>query len=188
MSSVDILRRSLPNMAKLAVGRTAPLFWLCKITRRCNYKCRFCSVWRNAPCKELPTEGALRLVKEVADLGVVFVCIEGGEPLMRKDLGRVLKECKDYGIRTDIVTNGSLLPPRADEISRQCDCLTISLDGIGKDHDRLRGVPGAFARAVKAIDSVKGKTRVFVNSVITKTNYRNAGKIAEFATDNGIFA
>ena len=188
MGSIDILTAALPNMVRLGFGKKAPLFWLNKITRRCNYQCKFCTVWRTKPYGELSTQDALKLVRDIADLGVVFVCIEGGEPLMREDLHLVLKECKDHGIYTDIVTNGSLLPPRADEVSKQCDCITISLDGIGEAHDELRGVPGAFDRAVKAIGSVKGKTRVFVNSVITKTNYQNVGKIADFATENGIYA
>jgi MoaA/NifB/PqqE/SkfB family radical SAM enzyme len=73
-----------------ARGQASPLNAQYEITYRCNHRCDFCY---NAPLKqkELDTEQAREVIDKVADFGVLFLTLTGGEPLVRRDffeLGR----------------------------------------------------------------------------------------------------
>ena len=58
--------------------------WL--ITARCNLSCIHCYTSRFKGLGELSTNDALRLIQEIAEIGIRHVSISGGEPLIRKDL------------------------------------------------------------------------------------------------------
>jgi MoaA/NifB/PqqE/SkfB family radical SAM enzyme len=78
-----------------------------------------------------------------------WVTFSGGEPLLRKDIGELVRHCKGLGITTFISTNGTLLPRRIHEVDI-VDRITISLDGGAEVHDAVRG-EGSFAEAVAAV-------------------------------------
>ncbi len=121
---------------------------------------------------ELPTEKALTAIDEVCSLGVSFFDLSGGEPLMRKDISILAKRAASYGCLTSMNTNGTLLNSgRVSEIADIFDVVVVSLDGPKKIHDKIRGVPGTYEKAIKAIKLLRANgVRVGVNSVVTPWN------------------
>lgn len=127
-----------------------------EITSRCNAACRYCYYLNNEDVvyANLPTERWLTFFKELGDGAVMRVCLQGGEPLLRKDFFTLVDGIVENRMRFSVLTNGSLLTPAVAERLREtgrCDEVQVSLDGsCAAVHESLRGV-GTFAPALAAI-------------------------------------
>ena len=163
---------------------------------RCNYRCRFCfAKFSDVPelCNDL--EKSKVLLKKLRDLGVEKINFTGGEPLLCRTLGELIKYAKELGIATSIVTNGYYLPedPRREflrDYGRYLDWIGISLDsgredvevalgrGYGDHVERVR-------KAVKLIRELHPHIGVKINTVVTKLNWNEDmhGIIRELSPD-----
>lgn len=126
------------------------------LTRRCNLACGHCyldAVQRKRDCgDELATEEAVRVIEEIAELapGAMLV-LTGGEPLLRRDLIDLVGHAAAFDLMPVIGTNGVLLdgPHAAALRAAGAVGVGISLDSVTPAfHDRLRGLPCAWAGAV----------------------------------------
>jgi MoaA/NifB/PqqE/SkfB family radical SAM enzyme len=134
-------------------------------------KCAFCEWWKN-DIPELPTKKALAAIDAVCSLGVPFFDLSGGEPLLRKDLIVLAKRAASHGCLVSMNTNGTLLnESRISEVAEVFDTVVVSLDGPREVHDKIRGVPGTYDKAVEALRLLKANgVRAGVNSVVTPWN------------------
>lgn len=128
-------------------GRPRPLAVGWSVTKRCNYRCRYCQVWKEKG--ELATPDALRLIGEIADAGALILGLTGGEPLLRDDIGRLIRHARSLGLTVFLNSNGALVPERVDVLDG-VGRLTISLEGPRDVHDAVRG-SGAFDQALRAV-------------------------------------
>ena len=175
-----VLTRGLKRQLRVRGGRKLPLIAGHKLLYRCNLECDMCPFWRR-PDEELLSVGAeRRLLSKLADGGVLFVGFEGGEPLLRRDLPEILREANER-FHTSLVTNGFLLSHRVPEFARYLDFLFVSIDGIGPLHDRLRGIPGSFDRAVRGIAAARELLPVAVSTTLTRHNLDQAKEIVDLA-------
>ncbi len=117
-----------------------PFYASFKITHRCNLRCAFCNVWADK-VPDLPTSDVCSIVDNLSRSSTFTISFEGGEPLLRKDIGDVLRythDCSNYILFT---TNGLLIDKRPfEEYARYFDFLELSIDeGHGNVHlfDRL---------------------------------------------------
>ncbi|MBN1419803.1 MAG: radical SAM protein [Planctomycetes bacterium] len=129
-------------------------------TLRCNLRCAHCGAAAGSPRPdELETYEVLRLVDEIANLGAQEVCLLGGEPLLAPDWEDLARACGDRGMQVVLITNGWLIDgPLAARIRAipNLDRVGVSLDAANEAiHDRIRGVSGAFQRAVGAIRALR---------------------------------
>ena len=147
--------------------------WNC--TRRCNLRCVHCyaSAGDRAEAGELSTREAKAFIDGLADFGVPVLLFSGGEPLMRDDLFDLATYAGERGIRRVLSTNGTLI---TSDIARRIKEVGfgeagISLDGVGRDNDRFRGVPGAFEQALEGIrNCVSLSQKVSLRFTITPSN------------------
>lgn len=151
---LEVFRLMKHNRAKLHPLKQ--IFWEC--TLRCNLHCRHCGsdCKTTAAVQDMPAEDFLRAIDSITphvDPHQVMIVISGGEPLMRRDLAEVGKALYDRGYAWGIVTNGWLLDERRlrELLAAGMRSLTISLDGLGAEHDWMRGMQGSFARTWQAI-------------------------------------
>ena len=140
------------------------------ITRRCNYHCRGCNVWKDQDSRELSTEEIKQGLDILSDLGVLEIVFSGGNPLIREDAGEIL----DYASRnfvTTIYDNGSMAARKIDAL-RSVDFVAISLDTLDeKKNDYLKGVRGAWKTAMGSIDALKEEgIHVGVSPTISQVN------------------
>jgi radical SAM protein with 4Fe4S-binding SPASM domain len=89
---------------------------------------------------ELTTAEALDAVAQMADLGLKWVTLSGGEPLTRQDLPVLVKALSDRGVIPNIITNGWLVSPELAKTLAGNGIATaaISVDGTREIHDRIR--------------------------------------------------
>ncbi|MCX5907710.1 MAG: 12,18-didecarboxysiroheme deacetylase [Deltaproteobacteria bacterium] len=125
------------------------------VTQRCNLKCVHCySKSQNREYGgELSPEEGKALVEDLARFGSPVILFSGGEPLLRKDLLPLARRATDLGMRAVISTNGTLITKAMARDLKEIGLsyVGISLDGIEETHDHFRGMPGAFAAALKGI-------------------------------------
>jgi len=161
----------LSSFIKFKAKKVAPLFASYNVTGRCNMRCVFCEWWKN-DIPELSTKQALEAIDAVCSLGVPFFDLSGGEPLLRKDLTVLAKRASSHGCLVSMNTNGTLLDEnRIEEVASVFDMVVVSLDGPKEVHDKIRGVPGTYEKAIKAIELLKANDiKVGVNSVATPWN------------------
>lgn len=126
------------------------LVWL--VTARCNLSCTHCYAQRFRGQRELDSGEALALLIEAAGLGVGWLGLAGGEPLMRPDIRQIIEKSQALGMSVGIVTNGDpVTEEMARFISEHQVSISVSLDGARPEtHDRRRG-RGSFERAIGAI-------------------------------------
>jgi AdoMet-dependent heme synthase len=142
-------------------------------TGACNLSCSYCraAATVSPSPEELTTEEALAFIDEVAPLKPMLI-LSGGEPLLRPDIFLLARHAADRGMRVSLATNGTLLKPLiAEKISSAgVSRVSISLDGASAEkHDATRG-QGCFEKALKGIESLRGRVDFQINFTITSKN------------------
>ncbi|AWR93389.1 PTO1314 family radical SAM protein [Acidianus brierleyi] len=166
----------------LKSNKKLPLIAGHKLLYSCNLRCKMCPFWRRKDEKLLDLNDEIKMMKKLADAGVIFMGFEGGEPLLRRDLPEILKESHDR-FHTSLVTNGILLKNKIDSIKKNLDFLFVSIDGIGEVHDSIRGVEGAFEKSLEGIKVASQYVPTDISFTITSENMNEAVKIVKLAED-----
>jgi len=168
--ALSLLRRSLTPK------RPYHAQWL--LTRRCNYRCRSCSIWREKQnAEEISTDEVKKGLDVFRKLGVIEVVFSGGNPLLRDDIGEILDYASRFFITT-VYDNGSLVAEKIDDL-HNVDFVAISLDTLDrKKLDYIKGVRGAWEKALEAIEILQ---REGVSGVISPTiSQLNQHEIVDF--------
>jgi MoaA/NifB/PqqE/SkfB family radical SAM enzyme len=148
------------------LGAKVPFFCGHKLTYNCNLRCKMCPFWRR-PSPDPSLEQEKKVLKEIYRSGAVGVAFEGGEPLLRHDLVDILAFSRSLPLHTSLITNGTLLESRVNEIAPYINGVVyVSLDGLEKTHDAIRGVDGSFRKAIRGIDAAKEKVAVTINTTV----------------------
>lgn len=130
------------------------------LTSKCNLKCIMCDHWKLKCQEELSLKEIKSLIDQIKNWGVKEIELSGGEPFMRKDIWDVISYASSKGLGMNITTNGTLLNKKDTEklLSYKVNRLQISLDGIGKTQDRIRGAKGTYKtiiETVKRLDALR---------------------------------
>ncbi len=169
-----------------------PLACGCYITSRCNFRCEFCNIWRIKPDFQISQEQAERLIKELAELGLIYFSFSGGEPLVIPYIFDLLAYAKQSGIiYTHIVSNGYLMDKNKANRLKEANVseISFSLDGDQNIHDKIRGVNDAFNKVMEAMDYVKTyapKTKIVLNTILNPVSPENALFAVETARQQGV--
>ena len=166
-------------------GVRVPFFCGHKLTYNCNLRCKMCPFWkRPSPDPSLTQEKAI--LKQIYRSGAVGVAFEGGEPLLRRDLVEILSFSRSLPLHTSLVTNGTLLESRIDEIVPYINgVIYVSLDGLEKTHDAIRGVGGSFEKAIRGIRAARKKVAVTINSTVMSENIDEIESLVHLAKELG---
>jgi radical SAM family uncharacterized protein len=175
-----VILRSVRRALRSLGGEKAPVLAGHKLLYRCNLECKMCPFWRRDDEELLGLRDEIRIMDSLAAAGVSFLGFEGGEPLLRRDVGEILREAHAR-FHTSLVTNGWLLKERLDDVAPHLDLLFVSLDGIGATHDRLRGIPRSFDRAVEGMRAARSEVPTVISHTVTRENLDHAERVVELA-------
>lgn len=133
--------------------RKAPISMYLAITNECGYNCSHCSAADRTAQNDLSTDEMIALVKDIQDMGTAIIGITGGEPMLRRDLKEIVRAIDD---RSQIILFSSGVGMTREKMGELKEAglfaVGISLDSSNpSEMDNKRGVPGAFATALKAI-------------------------------------
>jgi len=150
------------------------------VTDRCNFRCVYCMPkevfgrdYAFLDRRELLSfEEIERVVRVFAGLGVRTVRITGGEPLVRRDLERLVELLAAIpGLELALTTNGALLPQKAEALARAgLDRVTVSLDSVDEETFRaLNDADFPVERVLEGIDAAAAAgLPVKVNAVVKR--------------------
>jgi len=122
------------------------------VTYRCNARCTMCYTWRHPSDKKLEISA-----KDLVSLPqMIRLNVTGGEPFLKDDLGEILEVVKKKARRVVISTNGFLTKRTLEVMSRHKDVgIRISVDGMEKVHDAIRGFKGANRKSLETLRGLK---------------------------------
>ncbi|HYP27666.1 MAG TPA: radical SAM protein [Blastocatellia bacterium] len=169
------------------------------VTSRCNAFCKTCFYWdelnRPGDLTFEQIETVSRTMPPITDLW-----LSGGEPSLRRDVpGIVDTFVKNNGVRRLIIPTNGIARERIYQIIDHAlgshpdlDLyLNVALDGYGKTHDEIRGVPRNWEKALDCIRSLyplkeryAHRFRLNVNTVICSDNYTEIEKLSEYLWQN----
>jgi len=130
------------------------------VTDRCNFRCVYCMPAEGVPLKKhediLSFDEIVEIVKTGAQLGLKKIRLTGGEPLVRKDLPKLVKMIADVEGIEDIglTTNGVFLPQQAAKLKAAgLNRVNISLDTLNPEKFRKITRVGNLEEVLKGIDA-----------------------------------
>jgi MoaA/NifB/PqqE/SkfB family radical SAM enzyme len=155
------------------------------VTYRCNAYCEFCHFgihenFKNTPFANL--DNFKSNVSQLAEMGVKFIDLTGGEPLLHKDIAEMAKFAQDLKMQTSITTNGLLYKKYADKLVGNINLLHFSLDSPDEDeHNKIRKVD-CYKNVFNSIEIAKSLGE-FPDVLFTVTNetYKKLPRMHEIA-------
>ncbi|HET9934444.1 MAG TPA: radical SAM protein [Polyangiaceae bacterium] len=179
----------------LGILQKKPFQVLVQVTNRCNMRCSFCDFWPNPAPKgqELSVSDYQRIARELAELGCFLISIEGGEPLVRKDLEGIIAAFSEHHIPA-LFTNGWYVDEaRARSLfGAGLVHASVSIDyASAAKHDAKRGLAETTARAWDAVDTFRrvaprGGLQVHVMTVLMRSNEDELEALLEQSRDRGV--
>lgn len=161
-------------------GEHIPPFLIASITSSCNLHCAGCYARHNHACTDEKATAQLtdyewkNIFSEAKELGIGFILLVGGEPLIRRDVLKVASNIPE--ILFPVFTNGTLID---DEYIKMFECSRnlvpiFSIEGEKEKTDGRRGA-GVYQKLVSAMDKMQENHLIFGASVtVTTVNIREA--------------
>ena len=154
------------------------------VTYRCNLGCEFCYVGEHGTGELNTSDMKKVLFKVYHEAKVPSVSFTGGEPLLRKDICKLISYAAKIGLWTNLITNGTLLDAmRVQDLKNAgLSSVQVSLEGPSAEiHDTITGRRGSFVRTVKGIRLLKNAgIPVHTNTTISKHNIECAEELVKF--------
>lgn len=164
-------------------GKKSPFQVTFSLTNRCNFRCEYCEI-PHQHRDEMSTEQFCSAIDDLRAAGMGRASLIGGEPLLRKDAGAIIRHLKGRGVHTAMNTNGWFVPARIDEV-RELDLVCITLDGPPEVHDRQRR-RGSHKRAIAALEALHlAGVPAVTMSVVTPAGAEHVDHVLEVARDMG---
>ncbi|MBQ5959398.1 MAG: radical SAM protein [Firmicutes bacterium] len=166
------------RMALEEKGEHVPAFLIASITSRCNLHCAGCyargleSATDDAPVDQLTGEQWKKIFEEARELGVSFIMLAGGEPMIRRDVIDAAGDIPE--ILFPIFTNGTFFNDEYRALFDRCRNLVpvLSIEGGMQVTDARRG-QGMYGRLLRLMDDFHEKRQLFGASVtVTTRNYK----------------
>jgi MoaA/NifB/PqqE/SkfB family radical SAM enzyme len=182
-------------------GKKPTKVWF-EVTDKCNSHCRTCGIWKKIPTLDpLTPDEIFTLFSDQYLSEVDYVIVSGGEPMMREDIVECVLAIDRAlpGVAINFSTNGlaPLLTYAAiEELLGYGVNLSVgtSIDAIGKKHDAIRGVKGAWDNVrilLNLLMKLRCKTypnlQIGFGTVLQKENQDDIDEIIKFAESNGLF-
>ncbi len=167
------------------------------LTELCNARCVHCDIWKNKGREDSPTadqwKAALTDLRRW--LGPVHVCLTGGEALLKPFTLDLVAHGSRSGLFLEILTHGYWDDQSKIEQLALANPwrVTISLDGLGDTHTRIRGRERFFEKTSATLETLKRVRRekgldfsILLKTVIMRHNLDDVAEVARFATQPGV--
>ncbi|MBP5384237.1 MAG: radical SAM protein [Lachnospiraceae bacterium] len=160
-------------------GEHIPPFLIASITSSCNLHCAGCysrcnhATTDEAPAAQLSEKDWRRIFDEADDLGVSFILLAGGEPLLRKDVIDAAGEKPN--ILFPVFTNGTFMGEKYFELFDRCRNIIpiMSIEGNKDITDSRRG-EGVYDKLISNMEELDKRGLIFGASItVTTDNYRD---------------
>ena len=172
-------------------GLHVPPFLIASITSSCNLHCAGCYSRCNhatsdeAPVKQLTGEEWLKIFTEADELGISYILLAGGEPMLRRDILEAAGKMKN--VIFPIFTNGTYLDEKYFKLFDKCRNLVpvMSIEGGKEETDSRRGA-GIYEKLLSNMEEFKRRSLLFGASVTVTTE--NVHEVVSDEFIDGLYA
>ena len=183
---------------RLALGFLTARFIHCnlQITYRCNFKCQICDFWKEQhdPAEELTLDQIRTIGQQLNRLGTLIISLAGGEPLVRHDIYDIITILNRAGHFPILITNGWFVDETVARDVLRAGLQEISVSVDYRDpakHDAQRGCPGAWERAIRALELFHQhrpdrRNRVHMISVLMDDNLEDVEPLIQLSRKIGV--
>jgi radical SAM protein with 4Fe4S-binding SPASM domain len=166
-----------------------PVYVVWEITLASNLKCLHCGS-RAGPRRadELSTAECVDVVRQLAELGTREISIIGGEAFARKDWLEIVGAIRERGMACSMQTGGYKLSAEMLRAGWEAGLngVGVSIDGLELLHDRLRGVQGSYAEAMRVLADCRSiGLEASVNTQITASTMQDLPELMRVIIDAG---
>ncbi len=161
------------------------------LTQRCNLDCLHC--YLTSEDRKYRQELSFKEIKKVIDslsgIDIPVLLLSGGEPLVHKDIFKIITYAKGRGIRVGLSTNGTLISPAAAKKLKktQIDYIGVSIDGARRRHDRFRNLKGAYDKALAGIRNAREQgLKTGVRFTLSRLNAEDLPSVLEMCVKEEI--
>ncbi|WP_421862012.1 pyrroloquinoline quinone biosynthesis protein PqqE [Motiliproteus sp.] len=173
----------------LPEGVGQPFWLLAELTYSCPLQCSYCANpvdFKNGG-DELSTEQWLEVLRQGRKMGAAQLGFSGGEPLLRKDLEELIREARQMGYYTNLITSGMGMDAQrvANFKEAGLDHIQISFQASSAElNNRLAGSDKAFEQKLAMAREVKAQGYPMVlNFVIHRDNIDAIDQIIELSIE-----
>lgn len=158
---LDIYWKPVDGRSRITGSRDyeSPSHFMIELTDRCNLRCAHCYRNSSPECSQyIPTHKLLNIIDQMKENGISTIELTGGEPTLRPDFLQIFEHCTNRFATVALITNGWFIDNNLARFigKKEHVIVQIDLDGAyAAAHDRLRGKPGAFLRALNAACAMK---------------------------------
>jgi MoaA/NifB/PqqE/SkfB family radical SAM enzyme len=145
-------KRLLINEARHALGRPVPQTVSIEVTRLCGAKCDHCLIRSGEG--ELSREEIMHVIDQALDMGSCIITFTEGDPLLREDIFELIRHVDPEKAVVNLFTPGLEMTVEKAVKLKEAGLYNLIIgiySTIPSEHDRIRGVEGAHAKAVEAI-------------------------------------
>ena len=155
------------------------------VTYRCNAYCEFCHFGDHLNFKDTPHADLNEFksnIEQLAKLGVKFIDLTGGEPLLHKDIHLMAEFAHNLKMQTSITTNTLLYQKFAEKLAGKINLLHFSLDSPDEEeHNKIRKVD-CYKSIFKSIEIAKSLCEFpDILFTVTKDTYKKLPRMHELA-------
>jgi MoaA/NifB/PqqE/SkfB family radical SAM enzyme len=167
------------------------------MTNLCNARCVHCEIWKNKGREDaLTADEYKKVLSDIrAWLGPVEVSFTGGEALLRPYAPEVVAHASAIGLYVEVLTHGYWDDQsRIEKLARaNPGRVTVSLDGIGEAHSRIRGRENFFEKTTRSIETLLRVRQesglgyvIRLKTVIMSHNLHDVANVARYAAQHGM--
>jgi MoaA/NifB/PqqE/SkfB family radical SAM enzyme len=179
------LSRAFKPFTNLMAGR--PVLATFQVNLRCNSACGYCDLPLNVGRYEMTREEIQRVFSCLYRDGVRFVLMQGGEPLLRRDVPEILEDLSAIGFHLTLITNGTKITPQlVQRLGRLPAAISVSLDTL--DREKYRQIRGAdqLEHVLEGIALLKTFPHPkFLTCIVSEVNRAEAPAVVRFAREQG---
>ena len=179
------LNRVFTPFTNLMAGR--PVLATFQVNLRCNSACGYCDLPLNVGRYEMSREEIQGVFSGLYRDGVRFVLVQGGEPLLRRDLPEILEDLSAMGFQLTLITNGTKLTTHlVERLGRLPLAISVSLDTL--DREQYRQIRGAdqLLQVLEGITLLKESPHPkFLTCIVSEANRTEVPAVVRFARGQG---
>ena len=178
----------MEGLNEKAINLGIPLSVHLDVTYRCNERCVHCYLDHDDK-GELSYDEIHGLLRQMADAGVFFLTLSGGEPMLRKDIFDIIRRARELTFNVKLKTNAILIREREAALIRDLGVESVQISVYShrpEVHDAVTKIPGSLNRTIAAIRFMRSQgLKVTVANVLMAQNRRDYPGVQALAAELG---
>ena len=179
----------LAEMNQKALKLGVPISVHLDVTYRCNERCVHCYLDHDDH-GEMTTAEIFDVLTQLADAGVFFLSLSGGEVLMRQDFFEIVGRARQLLFNVKVKTNGVMIREKEAARLRQLGVEQVQISVYShrpEVHDAVTKLPGSLKRTIRAVRFLKSQgVKVSIANVLMAGNFEDHAGVIALAKELGV--